>query len=73
MHLVMPSGAARVPEPSLLDGASPGPTDDTDYELWRQDFLQRFDDKMAALRRDEDAWEDYLAEAEVTSVADGID
>ena len=44
-----------------------------DNELWRQDFLQRFNDKMAALRRDEEAWEDYLAEAEMTSVADGID
>ena len=73
VHLVMPSGTAGAPEPSPPDGAAPGPTDDAAYELWRQDFLQEFDDKMAALRRDEDAWEDYLAEAEMTSVADGID
>lgn len=69
----MPNATVGVPEPSPPDGASPRPTDDAGYELWRQDFLQRFDDKMAALRRDEDAWEDYLAEAETTSVADGID
>ena len=40
--------------------------------LRRQRFAQTVAAEIAELRRDPDAWEDYLAEAETTSVTDGI-
>ena len=40
--------------------------------LRRQRFAQTVAAEIAELRRDPDAWEDYLAEAEITSVTDGI-
>lgn len=40
--------------------------------LRRQRFGQRVADELATLREDPSAWQDYLAEAESTSVADGL-
>lgn len=40
--------------------------------LARQRFGHQLAAELAALQTDEDAWKDYLAEAESTSVADGI-
>lgn len=40
--------------------------------LHRQRFAHQVAGEMAALRRDEAGWADYLAEAEATSVRDGI-
>ena len=41
--------------------------------LRRLRFGLRVQEEYAALRRDPDAWADYLAEAESSHVADGID
>lgn len=40
--------------------------------LGRQRFAERVADELTALRADPAAWKDYLAEAEESSVADGI-
>lgn len=40
--------------------------------LGRQRFAHHVAAELAALRKDEDAWKAYLAEAESTSVSDGI-
>ena len=40
--------------------------------LRRQRFAQHVTDELNALRSDPDAWVDYLAEAEQTSVRDGV-
>ncbi len=40
--------------------------------LRRQRFAHQVADEMAALQRDPAAWAAYLAEAEATSVADGL-
>ena len=45
---------------------------DATEALGRQRFAHQVAAELAALRTDEDAWKDYLAEAESTSVADGI-
>ena len=41
--------------------------------LRRQRFAHQVAAELSELRTDEDAWKDYLAEADSTSVADGID
>lgn len=41
--------------------------------LRRMRFGLRVQEEYAALRSDPDAWSDYLAEAESSHVADGID
>ncbi len=41
--------------------------------LRRQRFAHQVAAEFAELRTDEDAWRSYLAEADSTSVADGID
>lgn len=41
--------------------------------LRRQRFAQTVAQELADLRRDPEAWNAYLAEAEATSVSDGID
>ncbi|HEU4915833.1 MAG TPA: ribbon-helix-helix protein, CopG family [Acidimicrobiia bacterium] len=41
--------------------------------LRRQRFAHQVAAELAELRTDEDAWRSYLAEADSTSVADGID
>jgi predicted DNA-binding protein len=40
--------------------------------LGRQHFAYRVANELAALRADNASWNDYLAEADSTSVADGI-
>ncbi len=40
--------------------------------LSRQRFADRVVGEMAGLKRDEQAWADYLAEARSTEVSDGI-
>lgn len=45
---------------------------DATEALGRQRFAHRVAGELAALQTDEDAWNAYLAEAESTSVADGI-
>ncbi len=40
--------------------------------LRRQRFAQHVTDELNALRADSDAWADYLADADRTSVPDGI-
>ncbi len=45
---------------------------DATEALGRQRFGHQIAGELAALQKDEDAWKDYLAEAESTSVADGI-
>lgn len=45
---------------------------DATEALGRQRFAHQVAAELADLRRDEDAWKGYLAEAESTSVADGI-
>ncbi|HZD22958.1 MAG TPA: hypothetical protein VE569_06080 [Acidimicrobiia bacterium] len=41
--------------------------------LGRQRFAHQVASELAELRTDKDAWRAYLAEAEATSAADGID
>ena len=50
-----------------------GPVTDAARRLWRQDLRQRTDERLIEMQSDPEAWEDYLAEAEMTSVFDGID
>lgn len=45
---------------------------EADFEAWRQDFLRGFAEDLAELRRDPEAWAEYQAEGELTSVSDGI-
>lgn len=45
---------------------------DATEALGRQRFAYQVAAELADLRTDEDAWKGYLAEAESTSVADGI-
>jgi hypothetical protein len=40
--------------------------------LRRQRFAHHVSDELNALRSDPEAWADYLAEAEATTVSDGI-
>ncbi|HEX6220239.1 MAG TPA: hypothetical protein VF115_04010 [Acidimicrobiia bacterium] len=46
---------------------------DATEALGRQRFAHQVAAELAELRRDEDSWKAYLAEADSTSVADGID
>ncbi len=41
--------------------------------LRRQRFARQVAEELSRLRNDPEAWPDYLAEADVTSVADGLD
>ena len=45
---------------------------DATEALGRQRFAHRVAAELATLRTDENAWQAYLAEAESTSVSDGI-
>lgn len=45
---------------------------DATEALGRQRFGHQVAAELAVLQTDKDAWKDYLAEAESTSVADGI-
>ncbi len=47
-------------------------TRDAAEALRRQRFAHRVTEELNALRRDPDAWADYLADAEQTSVRDGV-
>ena len=40
--------------------------------LRRQRFAEQVNDELAQLRNESDAWRSYLADAESTSVTDGI-
>ena len=40
--------------------------------LWRQRFAHHALRQLSDLQKDPDAWQEYLAEAEETHVADGI-
>ena len=40
--------------------------------LWRQRFARHALRQLSELRNDPEAWQEYLAEAEETHVADGI-
>lgn len=46
---------------------------DATEALGRQRFAHQVGAELAALRTDEQAWEAYLAEADSTSVPDGLD
>lgn len=46
---------------------------DATEALGRQRFAHQVGAELAALRTDEEAWAAYLAEADSTSVADGLD
>ncbi len=46
---------------------------DATEALGRQRFAHQVAAELAELRTDQDAWKAYLAEADATSVADGID
>lgn len=50
-----------------------GSVDKAARESQRRDFLRVFNEQLEDLKRDPEAWADYWAEAELTSVADGID
>lgn len=45
---------------------------EADFEAWRQDFLRGFAEDLAELHRDPEAWAEYQAEGELTSVSDGV-
>jgi hypothetical protein len=50
-----------------------GTVRDAAEALGRQRFAREVAAEMADLRRDPEAWRSYLAEADATSVADGVD
>ncbi len=52
---------------SLMDTVS-----DAAEALRRQQFADRVSAELAQLAEDEEAWSDYLGEAESTAVTDGI-
>ena len=66
---VRPPGPPPMPSPD----DPPGPVTDAARRLWRQDLRQRTDERLIEMQSDPEAWNDYLAEAEMTSVFDGID
>lgn len=64
---------ARLLEISKASGASLGETvRDAADALHRQRFAEDVVKQLSALQDDPAAWKDYLAEAEETSVSDGI-
>lgn len=64
---------ARLVEMSRASGASLMETvRDAAEALRRQRFARRVADEYAELQRHPEAWTDYLADAEQTSVSDGI-
>jgi hypothetical protein len=64
---------ARLIELSKASGASLMETvRDAAEALRRQRFARQVAGELAELQRNPEAWADYLAEAEETSVADGI-
>lgn len=67
-----PSGPAPETPPSG-EGMPSGSVDKAARESQRRDFLRVFNEQLEDLQRDPEAWADYWAEAELTSVADGID
>ncbi len=65
---------ARLVAPSRESGASTNDTArDAVEPLGRERFAQQVTAELAELRRDPEAWESYLAEAEATMTADGLD
>lgn len=52
---------------SLIDTVA-----DAAEALWRRRFAEQVNAQLEELRKDPEAWEDYLAEAEATHVTDGI-
>lgn len=46
--------------------------DDAAESLRRQQFARRIDTQIGRLRQNPQAWQNYLAESDVTSVSDGI-
>jgi len=64
---------ARLVELSAATGASLIDTvRDATEALRRQRFAHRVAEELAELRSDREAWASYLADAEGTSVADGV-
>jgi hypothetical protein len=64
---------ARLVELSDAAGASLIETvRDATEALRRQRFAQRVAEELAELRNDREAWASYLADAEGTSVTDGV-
>ncbi len=64
---------ARLVKLSRAQGATLGETVEQAAEaLRRQHFARAVTAELAELRRDREAWEDYLADAEATHVGDGI-
>ena len=64
---------ARLVEMSRATGASLIDTvSDAAEALRRQRFAHQVAAELADLSGDEDAWEDYVADASATSVTDGI-
>ena len=64
---------ARLVEMSNLDGVALSETiRDAAEVLSRKRFAQRASAEFAELLTDREAWASYLAEAESTSVADGL-
>jgi hypothetical protein len=56
-------------QPDITSGLTPR---DPTEALRRERFAHRVAAELADLRADPDAWADYLAEGEATSVADGV-
>lgn len=64
-----PASGATSTQPTPAEAAR---MNEADFEAWRQDFLRGFAEDLAELRRDPEAWAEYQAEGELTSVPDGI-
>ena len=64
-----PASGATLTQPTPAEAAR---MNEADFEVWRQDFLRGFAEDLAELRRDPEAWAEYQAEGELTSVSDGI-
>lgn len=67
--VLFPASEAISTQPSPAEAAR---MNEADFEAWRQDFLRGFAEDLAELRRDPEAWAEYQAEGELTSVSDGI-
>ena len=75
LHFVDTSTGVRPPGPPPMPSPDdpPGPVTDAARRLWRQDLRRQTDERLIEMQSDPEAWEDYLAEAEMTAVFDGID
>lgn len=66
---LFPASRATSTQPTPAEAAR---MNEADFEAWRQNFLRGFAEDLAELSRDPEAWAEYQAEGELTSVSDGI-